>query len=68
MVWNCSRFMASDGKMKVRALLQSTLASEVTSGNIQNLGLIRVLDYTLNDIPTKNEKYFFACCYALLSE
>ncbi|KAL1541691.1 Replication protein A 70 kDa DNA-binding subunit B [Salvia divinorum] len=50
-------FMASDGKMKVRALLQSTLASEVTSGNIQNLGLIRVLDYTLNDIPTKNEKF-----------
>ncbi|KAG6412308.1 hypothetical protein SASPL_124983 [Salvia splendens] len=50
-------FMASDGKMKVRALLQSTLASEVISGNIQNLGLIRVLDYTLNDIPTKNEKF-----------
>ena len=49
--------MASDGKMKVRALLQSTLASEVISGNIQNLGLIRVLDYTLNDIPTKKEKY-----------
>ncbi|KAL1566380.1 Replication protein A 70 kDa DNA-binding subunit B [Salvia divinorum] len=50
-------FMASDGKRKVRALLQSALASEVTSGNIQNLGLIRVLDYTLNDIPTKNEKF-----------
>ncbi|XP_047971793.1 replication protein A 70 kDa DNA-binding subunit B-like [Salvia hispanica] len=50
-------FMASDGKMKVRALLQSTLASEVISGNIQNLGLIRVLDYTLNDIPTKKEKF-----------
>ncbi|KAG6404070.1 hypothetical protein SASPL_136307 [Salvia splendens] len=50
-------FMASDGKMMVRALLQSTLASQVTSGNIQNLGLIRVLDYTLNDIPTKNEKF-----------
>ncbi|KAK4382729.1 Replication protein A DNA-binding subunit B [Sesamum angolense] len=50
-------FMASDGKMKLRALLQSALSSEVTSGNIQNLGLIRVLDYTLNDIPTKNEKF-----------
>ncbi|KAL2243020.1 replication protein A 70 kDa DNA-binding subunit B [Sesamum indicum] len=50
-------FMASDGKLKVRALLQSALSSEVTSGNIQNLGLIRVLDYTLNDIPTKNEKF-----------
>ncbi|PIN00420.1 Single-stranded DNA-binding replication protein [Handroanthus impetiginosus] len=50
-------FMANDGKMKVRALLQSALSSEVTSGNIQNLGLIRILDYTLNDIPTKNEKF-----------
>ncbi|XP_073016639.1 replication protein A 70 kDa DNA-binding subunit B-like [Primulina eburnea] len=50
-------FMASDGKQKVRALLQSTLSSEVTSGNIQNLGLIRILDYALNDIPTKNEKF-----------
>ncbi|KAK6148622.1 hypothetical protein DH2020_019534 [Rehmannia glutinosa] len=50
-------FMANDGKMKVRALLQSSLSSEVTCGNIQNLGLIRVLDYTLNDIPTKNEKF-----------
>ncbi|KAH6807726.1 RPA70-kDa subunit B [Perilla frutescens var. frutescens] len=50
-------FMASDGKLKVRALLQSALSSEVTSGNIQNLGLIRILDYTLNDIPTKNEKF-----------
>ncbi|KAK4487359.1 hypothetical protein RD792_006019 [Penstemon davidsonii] len=50
-------FMANDGKTKVRALLQSALSSEVTSGNIQNLGLIRILDYTLNDIPTKNEKF-----------
>lgn len=50
------RFTASDGKMKVRALLQSAFSSEVNSGNIQNLGLIRILDYTLNDIPTKNEK------------
>ncbi|GER38604.1 replication protein A 70 kDa DNA-binding subunit B [Striga asiatica] len=50
-------FMANDGKMKVRALLQSFLSSQVTSGSIQNLGLIRVLDYTLSDIPTKNEKF-----------
>ncbi|KAL3637902.1 Replication protein A 70 kDa DNA-binding subunit D [Castilleja foliolosa] len=50
-------FMANDGKKKVRALLQSSLSSEVTSGNIQNLGLIHVIDYTCNDIPTKNEKF-----------
>ncbi|XP_047338059.1 replication protein A 70 kDa DNA-binding subunit B [Impatiens glandulifera] len=50
-------FMASDGKTKLRAILQSSLSSEVISGKIQNLGLIRILDYTVNDIPTKNEKY-----------
>lgn len=50
-------FTASDGKLKLKAILQSSLTSEVISGNIQNLGLIRILDYTLNDIPTKNEKY-----------
>uniref|UniRef100_A0A5B6ZAT6 Replication protein A subunit n=1 Tax=Davidia involucrata TaxID=16924 RepID=A0A5B6ZAT6_DAVIN len=59
-------FMASDGKMKVKAILQSSLSSEVISGNIQNLGLIRILDYTLNDIPTKNEKYLIVTkCEAL---
>ncbi|XP_027121735.1 replication protein A 70 kDa DNA-binding subunit B-like [Coffea arabica] len=50
-------FTASDGKLKLKAILQSGLSSEVVSGNIQNLGLVRILDYTLNDIPTKNEKY-----------
>ncbi|KAI3513337.1 hypothetical protein L1887_20668 [Cichorium endivia] len=50
-------FSVSDGKMKLKAILQSSLSSEVINGNIQNLGLIRVVDYTLNDIPNKNEKY-----------
>ncbi|KAK4362300.1 hypothetical protein RND71_017541 [Anisodus tanguticus] len=50
-------FSASDGKKKIKSILQSSLSSEVISGSIQNLGLIRVIDYTLNDIPTKNEKY-----------
>nr|GMC54543.1 replication protein A 70 kDa DNA-binding subunit B [Ipomoea batatas] len=50
-------FTANDGKMKLKAILQSSLSSEVISGAIQNLGLVRILDYTLNDIPTKNEKY-----------
>ncbi|KAJ1421814.1 hypothetical protein SESBI_13452 [Sesbania bispinosa] len=50
-------FTASDGKMKLRAILPSNMYSEVLSGNIQNLGLIRILDYTLNDIPNKSEKY-----------
>lgn len=50
-------FSASDGKLKLRAILPSNQNSEVLSGNIQNLGLIRILDYTLNDIPNKSEKY-----------
>ncbi|XP_019199875.1 PREDICTED: replication protein A 70 kDa DNA-binding subunit B-like [Ipomoea nil] len=50
-------FTASDGKMKLKAILQSSMSSEVISGAIQNLGLVRILDYTLNDIPMKNEKY-----------
>ncbi|KAK7388866.1 hypothetical protein VNO78_23693 [Psophocarpus tetragonolobus] len=50
-------FTASDGKMKLRAILPATMYSEVLSGNIQNLGLVRILDYTLNDIPNKPEKY-----------
>ncbi|XP_031104606.1 replication protein A 70 kDa DNA-binding subunit B-like [Ipomoea triloba] len=50
-------FTASDGKMKLKAILQSIMSSEVISGAIQNLGLVRILDYTLNDIPMKNEKY-----------
>lgn len=50
-------FSASDGKLKLRAILPSSMYSEVLSNNIQNLGLIRILDYTLNDIPNKSEKY-----------
>ncbi|KGN63732.1 replication protein A 70 kDa DNA-binding subunit B [Cucumis sativus] len=50
-------FTASDGVMKLKAILPSNLTSDVISGNIQNLGLIRILDYSLNDIPNKSEKY-----------
>ncbi|XP_004508670.1 replication protein A 70 kDa DNA-binding subunit B [Cicer arietinum] len=50
-------FSANDGNMKLRAILPSNQYSEVLSGKIQNLGLIRILDYTLNDIPNKSEKY-----------
>ncbi|GAB2223246.1 hypothetical protein Droror1_Dr00017384, partial [Drosera rotundifolia] len=54
-----SRFMfsASDGKMKVKGMLGSSYSDMVSSRVIQNLCLIRVLDYTLNDIPSKLEKY-----------
>ncbi|KAK4750457.1 hypothetical protein SAY87_003939 [Trapa incisa] len=56
---NRNRFMftASDGKMKLKGILPATIEFEVISGNIQNLGLLRILDYTLNDIPNKSEKY-----------
>ncbi|KAK1387998.1 Replication protein A subunit [Heracleum sosnowskyi] len=51
------RFVANDGKLKLDGMFPSSLSNEVNSGNIQNLGLIRILDYTLNDIPLKNKKY-----------
>ncbi|KAG9153227.1 hypothetical protein Leryth_021249 [Lithospermum erythrorhizon] len=50
-------FTASDGKMKLKAMLHSTLSSEVISGKIQNLGLIGLSDYIVNDIPNKSEKW-----------
>jgi hypothetical protein len=52
----CS-FLASDGKDKIKTMLLTQLAPEVRSGNIQNLGVIRVLDYTCNTIGEKQEKY-----------
>ena len=54
-LWFC-RFDASDGKMKIKAIFSSRLSSEILSGNIQNLCLIQVLDYTVNEIPSKSEK------------
>lgn len=50
-------FSASDGTKRLRAVLQSSFSPEVYSGKIQTLGLIRILDYTLNDIPNLSEKY-----------
>ncbi|GAA0146887.1 DNA metabolism protein [Lithospermum erythrorhizon] len=50
-------FTASDGNMKLKAMLHSTLSTEVTSGKIQNLGLVRICDYIVNDIPNKNGKW-----------
>ncbi|XP_078430176.1 RPA70-kDa subunit B [Wolffia australiana] len=49
-------FMANDGKMKMKAMLPTHLASEINSGKLQNLGLVRVLDYTCNSIPNQTEK------------
>lgn len=41
----------------MKAILQSMFEAEIISGKIQNLGLIRLKGYSLNDIPNKNEKY-----------
>ncbi|KAG0477209.1 hypothetical protein HPP92_013612 [Vanilla planifolia] len=49
-------FMASDGKMKLKAMLPTHFASEINSGKLQNLGLIRILDYTCNSIPNLPDK------------
>ncbi|KAM0836736.1 hypothetical protein ACQ4PT_062129 [Festuca glaucescens] len=49
-------FMASDGKAKIKAILSTHFASEVHSGKLQNLGLLRILNYACNDIPHKQDK------------
>eukprot|EP01018_Ginkgo_biloba_P010292 Gb_17349 [translate_table: standard] len=49
-------FMVNDGKMKLKAMLPTSMASEVNSGTLQNLGLIRILDYTCNSIPNQPQK------------
>jgi replication factor A1 len=51
-------FSANDGKMKIKAMLPATLTSDIISGKIQNLGLIRLLEYTVNDIPGKSEEKY----------
>ena len=50
------RFTASDGKMKLKGILNSDMSSMVDSGDFQNLSLVRILEYTVNDIPGKPEK------------
>jgi replication factor A1 len=44
------RFTASDGTAKIKAMMPTPFAKEIQAGNIQNLGLIRILDYTCNKI------------------
>lgn len=51
----CS-FMATDGKDKIKAMFPTSFASEVRSGNLKNLGLIRILDYTCNAVNGNNGK------------
>ena len=51
----CS-FIATDGKDKIKAMLPTNFASEVHSGNLKNLGLIRILDYTCNLVKGNNDK------------
>ncbi|XP_066326321.1 replication protein A 70 kDa DNA-binding subunit B-like [Miscanthus floridulus] len=49
-------FMATDGKDKIKAMLPTNFALEVHSGNLNNLGLIRILDYTCNLVKGNNDK------------
>ncbi|KAG6474057.1 hypothetical protein ZIOFF_067981 [Zingiber officinale] len=49
-------FKASDGEMKLKGMLPTYLSTEIQSGKLQNLGLIRILDYTCNSIPNQSEK------------
>ncbi|CAH8389644.1 unnamed protein product [Eruca vesicaria subsp. sativa] len=57
-IGNRYTFNANDGKMKVKAMFTASLTPEIISGKIQNLGLIRLVDFTVNDISSKSTKYF----------
>ncbi|KAM1789278.1 hypothetical protein ACFX11_039449 [Malus domestica] len=50
-------FTATDGTAKLKGMLSSRLAPQVTSGEIQNLGLIRVLGYSVNFNSNLSENY-----------
>ncbi|NP_001384500.1 Replication protein A 70 kDa DNA-binding subunit B [Zea mays] len=49
-------FTATDGKDKIKAMLPTNFGSEVRSGNLKNLGLIRIIDYTCNVVKGKDDK------------
>ncbi|PUZ42179.1 hypothetical protein GQ55_9G564700 [Panicum hallii var. hallii] len=55
-------FIASDGKDKIKAMLPAKFAAEVQSGNLQNLGLIRILDYTCNSVPNNEKALIITKC------
>nr|VDC58757.1 unnamed protein product [Brassica rapa] len=57
-IGNRYTFSANDGKTRVKAMFTASLTPEIVSGNIQNLGLIRLVDFTVNDISSKSTKYF----------
>ncbi|KAI3957751.1 hypothetical protein MKX01_007582 [Papaver californicum] len=49
-------FTASDGKMKLKAMLPSYMSSDINLGNFQNLGLILVQDYNIQIMQRTQEK------------
>ncbi|XP_010483760.1 PREDICTED: replication protein A 70 kDa DNA-binding subunit D-like [Camelina sativa] len=57
-IGNRYTFSANDGKTKVKAIFTASLTPEIISGKIQNLCLIRLIDFTVNDISSKSTKYF----------
>ncbi|VVB17558.1 unnamed protein product [Arabis nemorensis] len=57
-IGNRYTFNANDGKTRVKAMFTASIAPEIISGNIQNLGLIRLIDFMVNDISSKSTKYF----------
>lgn len=49
-------FVANDGKMKLKAMLPTSMAGEVNSGKLQNLGLLRIVEYTCNCIQNQPQR------------
>ncbi|MCL7037997.1 hypothetical protein MKW94_019572 [Papaver nudicaule] len=49
-------FTASDGKIKLKAVLRSIMSSDVNLGKYRNLGLILLEDYNIQIILKKPER------------
>lgn len=53
--YSCLHVSVNDGKTKVKTMFTASLRHEIIRGKIQNLGLIPLLDFTVNDISIKSK-------------
>ncbi|TVU47936.1 hypothetical protein EJB05_07554 [Eragrostis curvula] len=61
-------FVANDGTEKIKAMMPSNFVKEIQAGNLQNLGLIRILDYTCNFNERRNEKFLIVIKCEIVSQ
>ncbi|KAL5723252.1 hypothetical protein ACHQM5_006670 [Ranunculus cassubicifolius] len=55
-IGNKYSFFANDGKTKIKAALASTYTQQVELGSLQNLGLIRLINFVVSDVGTAGKR------------